>query len=102
MTPEKTKEALTELCKMTRNFGATDSQRFDDESREIIFDAINYKGIQQLNHILFIATEAQKLLEENRVEKCMQHLGWIQGALWGMGLVSIAEMMDMNRSDSAT
>ncbi len=101
MTPEKTKEALAALCQIAKENGAGSKRRLDENLRAVRFDTEHRRTSWQLDHIYFIAHEAQTLVNEGRIEKAMRHLGWAQGALWGMGILSIEELMNMNRPDES-
>jgi len=50
-------------------------------------------------HLVFMCDEAERMLKEGRREKVMRWLGFIQGALWGRGVTSIAEAKDANKPD---
>ena len=104
MTPEKTKEALVNLAAICRKHEATNPHRLDGTCQcrcdlTTIFGPGRRVTTHQLNHLLFMATEAQNLVDQERTEKSMRWLGFVQGALWGMGLVSIDSMKDLNRPD---
>ncbi len=47
-------------------------------------------------HMLYMVDETKKLVHENRQEKAMRWLGFIQGAMWGTGFISIDELKKMN------
>lgn len=46
--------------------------------------------------MLYMVDETKKLVHENRQEKAMRWLGFIQGAMWGTGFISIDELKKMN------
>lgn len=50
-------------------------------------------------HLLFMTEEGQKLVIAGRIEKAMRWLGFLQGALWGLGITTIEEQKDINRPD---
>ena len=111
MTPEKIIEVLERLRKAVLDdyagmkFDGTPllPKRLDETGRKAIFDRVRDGMMSperaQFEHLLFILHDALDLLAANRIEKCHRHLGWVQGALWCMGLVSIDELMQMNRPD---
>lgn len=104
MTPEKTKEALQKLAAICLKHDAENPHRLDGScvcrcDLTTIFGPGRRVTTHQLNHLLFLANEAQVLLNEGRVEKTMRWLGFIQGALWGLGLTAISDMKDLNRPD---
>jgi hypothetical protein len=104
MTAEKTKEALTNLAAICRKHDAMTPHRLDGScvcrcDLTTIFGPGRRVTTHQLNHLLFMVIEAQKLVDENRTAKSMRWLGFVQGALWGLGLVSIDNMKELNRTD---
>jgi hypothetical protein len=50
-------------------------------------------------HLVFMLEEIPKLLDEGRTEKAMRWLGFVQGAIWAYGLVSIDDLKSSNRPD---
>lgn len=50
-----------------------------------------------LRHALWMTRELRKHLSGGKVEKAMRWLGFVQGVLWSLGVVSIEEMKDDNR-----
>lgn len=42
-----------------------------------------------LQHLAFVCEETPRLMAAGRVEKAMRWLGWLQGALWGLGSESL-------------
>lgn len=57
-------------------------------------NAVN--GSEQIRHLKWMANEIIHFLAEDRTEKAMRWLGFIQGALWVMGLSSIEESKRAN------
>lgn len=52
----------------------------------------------QLEHLAFMCVEGASYAEERR-EKSMRWLGFVQGALWALGLSQIEDLKNMNRPD---
>lgn len=50
-------------------------------------------------HILWMTEQVPKLIDEGKIEKSMRWLGFIQGALWARGLVSIGDLRAQNGKD---
>lgn len=48
--------------------------------------------LQQESHLLWMCREAAGFVSEDRIEKAMRWLGFIQGAFWILGLRSIEQM----------
>lgn len=57
--------------------------------------------VRRLSHLLWLSREGLQLIEDDRREKAMRWLGFIQGALWNMELVTVKELKDMNRPDDS-
>lgn len=51
------------------------------------------------SHALWMCAEIPRLLDENKIEKVMRWLGFVQGILWCNGLVSIDELCSDNKND---
>ena len=91
-------------------------KRLDERDRKALFYPCTTKSIcphcgintgpnwrsspAQFDHLLYVVEDGRDLVEAGRMEKAHRHLGWVQGALWAFGLVSIDELMQMNRPDS--
>lgn len=106
MTPEKTKEALANLAQVCKDHGASVMKRLDGTcpcrcDLTTVFGSGRPMTTHQLDHLFFMAIEAQKFVDAGRIEKAMRWLGFIQGAVWGGGLVSIDSMKDLNRPDES-
>lgn len=105
MTPEKIRRALERCGEICSSAGATHPERLDEEARGLRFNRITVEmpgdatATKQLNHVLYITKDGHELLSQERFEKAHRHLGWAQGALWALGLVSIEELLEMNRPD---
>lgn len=50
-------------------------------------------------HILRMIPQIRVFLDENRREKVMRWLGFIQGILWNQGIYMIDELKDHNRPE---
>jgi hypothetical protein len=65
-------------------------ERLDEVMMGRTFIGINMRAA--LNHVLWMCIEAQKFVEEGRMEKAMRWLGFIQGVLWATSFFSINDM----------
>jgi hypothetical protein len=54
---------------------------------------------RRIFHLRYMCKQIPVFLAENRREKVMRWLGFIQGAMWALGMTSIAEMKELNRPD---
>lgn len=52
-----------------------------------------------LRHCLWMVEEVKRLLAEDRREKVMRWLGFIQGAMWAHGIQSIEASKNDNKPD---
>ncbi len=50
----------------------------------------------QINHVVSMLPKMKRFLEENRVEKTMRWLGFVQGVLYSHGFFSIDELRHHN------
>lgn len=50
-------------------------------------------------HLLYMCEEGKRMLAEDRREKVMRWLGFVQGTLWAMGVTTIAEAKNANKPD---
>lgn len=57
--------------------------------------------LQQECHLLWMCGETAVFVRDDRLEKAMRWLGFIQGALWVMGLRTIEQMKRDNMPDGA-
>ena len=102
MEEYKIREALTKCVRITLDAGATKPERLSEEDRAMRFNLtvpVSENKEHCLNHVYYLAFDGHALLDQKRTEKAHRHLGFVQGALWGLGLVSIEELMNMNRPD---
>lgn len=81
MTSEKIREAFA-ACQSLLPVGTTAERGSDIWQR----------------HLVFMCEEGASYSEERR-EKAMRWLGFVQGALWAHGLSPIADLRNMNRPD---
>jgi hypothetical protein len=104
MTPEKTREALEKIAELARR-NTTNPVRLSESDRKLtvpeLLAAHPVDGRMRLcAHVLYLALDGIELVAAGRETKAHRHLGWCQGAVWGLGLVSIDELMQMNRPAS--
>ena len=101
MTPEKTIQAFKTIEKIIREHTKSDetliAERLNEEGMSRSVGALGYYATHE--HLLFMTEEGQKLVTAGRTEKAMRWLGFLQGALWGLGITTIEEQKDINRPD---
>ena len=56
---------------------------------------------RRLSHLLWLSRDGLQLIEDNRREKAMRWLGFLQGALWGLEMATVDELKSMNRPDDS-
>lgn len=64
------------------------------ELASLIFNIEEDDKVSQ--HLLYMTKEAVKLIEEDRWAEGARLLGFVQGALWVAGLVTVEEMNDIS------
>ena len=84
MTKEKITEVLTLYESELAKRGVDDPTRITDHGV--------LTRIAMERHLAWMCGEARKFVEADRIEKAMRWLGFVQGAMWTMGLRSIEEM----------
>lgn len=55
-----------------------------------------------LNHLLWMCTKIPSLIQEERLDKAMRWLGFLQGALWALEILSVEESKRLNMPEGAT
>lgn len=48
-------------------------------------------------HLRFMCSEIPNILDQDKIDKAMRWLGFVQGAIWKLGLRSIHDMKNDNR-----
>jgi len=91
MTNEKLREA----------FLACEAIISKEDIRMAVRDAGAVGRERRLSHLLWLARNGLALVEEERREKAMRWLGFLQGALWGFNLANIDDLKGMNKPDDA-
>lgn len=102
MTPEKTIEAfkiIGEIIRKNTLYKLMASRFNETETAKNVKD-LDHRIIHE--HLLFMSEEGQKLVTAGRTEKAMRWLGFLQGALWGLGITSIEEQKIINKPDDVT
>ena len=51
-------------------------------------------------HLKYMCIEAQKFVDEGRIDKAMRWLGFLQGVLWSWGYFSLDDLKNHSRPDS--
>ncbi len=89
VTPEKCKQALCECADIiTKAHPEAVAYRTNPVSKE-----------RNPGHLLWLCHNAVELVDQGKVEKAMRWLGFVQGAMWMMGLCTIAELRTISRPD---
>jgi hypothetical protein len=73
-----------------------DPKRFsDNEARQHFINPPS----GELAHLRFMCIEAQQFVDEDRTEKAMRWLGFLQGVLWARGFYSLDDLKNHSRPD---
>ena len=54
-------------------------------------------GVVILKHCRYMVNEILSFLEQNRIEKALRWLGFLQGCLWATGVFSLDELKGHNK-----
>jgi hypothetical protein len=100
VTPEKLKSVLQQYYRMLADDSPLpiSAKRLDDE--QFRKRAGNIGPVRGMSHTMWMCVEAQKFVDEGRVEKAMRWLGFIQGVLWMSQARTLAQLKDDSRPDS--
>lgn len=71
---------------------------FGDAAEQIDYDVLgdSIPVAYKVSHILSMLPKMRKFVEEDRVEKAMRWLGFIQGVLFSCGFYTIGELRSQN------
>ena len=98
MNHEKVLSALAECERQIRAAGATEPRCLPASSHSHIYSSLD-AGEYALRHCLWLCVEAQTWTEERR-EKAMRWLCWVQGVMWSIMDVDIAILKQWNAPDA--
>lgn len=95
MTPERTIEAFDSCATAisTKCPAATSAELLEETKKRAasgLFLAI------LANHLLYMCDTGKQFVQDERIEKAMRWLGFVQGALWALGIATIDEMKRWN------
>jgi hypothetical protein len=96
VTPEKTKECFQQLKHLMSVTSITECLP-GDKKDNLVSELLMW---EVLGHLRYMCEEGVKLVDQNRTEKAMRWLGFIQGAMWGLGYTSIGAMKELNKPDN--
>jgi hypothetical protein len=104
MTKEKLKRVfqfyLTELAAEAKRRKDTSAPRQLPEAESRLLQ--HYISAEaELAHLRFMCIEAQKFVDEDRVEKAMRWLGFLQGVLWAREFYSLDDLKNHSRPDGS-
>lgn len=100
MTPEKIKQALDEVAKIILNYNGCESPVEERLSEDKMMKNVeDLKEWEIIYHLHFMTQEGKRLVDQGRIAKSHRWLGFLQGALWGLGITSIVEQKNINRPD---
>lgn len=93
MNKEQVVEVVQEYQKNLIEVGAKPLRFTEDASAPASYQA--------MNHILWMCAEVQRFAQEDKLEKAMRWLGFIQGVLWTLGEESIEKLKKDNYSEKS-
>ncbi len=97
MTKDKVSEVVTKIRAALPTVSAP--QRHETMVISANINELRYmRAVEHLHHVCITIPT---LLEQNRIEKAMRRLGFLQGAVWCLGLYSVNELGNMNKPTEA-
>ena len=98
MTGEKVKAVLQKYREQLEVYGpALKPERLEGHSTK---NHAPYLGaLRQNQHLKFMCEEAQRFVDQGRIEKAMRWLGFIQGWFWKSGIFSLDDLKNHSRPD---
>jgi hypothetical protein len=101
MTNQKLKSIFHEYYTYLHNLNTgIQTKQLVEEDTKIFQDEI--PPAMTRGHLLFMCSEAQKFVDEGRIEKAMRWLGFLQGVLWSDNEFSLDELKNHSRPDEET
>jgi len=98
MTGEKVKAVLQHYReRLEADWPGTGSERL--EGIPATQHAPYLGHLRQIMHVKFMCEEAQRFVDQGRLEKAMRWLGFIQGCFWKSGIFTLDELEDHSRPD---
>ena len=94
MSVEKISEALSECETILVDYGM-----WPLELSEKRLNMDEHPHSVSLCHCLYMCQKAQDFLKEDRREKAMRWLCFVQGVLWTQGLLTIETAKEQNKAD---
>ena len=71
----------------------------DDDNQEIDYDLKGPTPAQMRSHLNSMIPKMKAFLDGGQMDKCFRWLGFMQGVLWALGIYSLNELREHNRSD---
>jgi hypothetical protein len=87
------------LMAARRHLGTTEIDVREEQNKQRIFDIFNYKEDMRdaIAHLLFCLEKIRDFIAEERLEKAMRWLSFVQGCAWMLGVLSIHHSQEQNR-----
>lgn len=101
MTPEKIKEALM-ACRAAIAGARTPAYKpaeLAEPYKRALHSQLTPR--ESARHLLFMCDKAIEFVDAGKIDKANRWLGFLQGAIWLMGIASIDQMKKMNCPDTA-
>lgn len=93
MTDDKIREAVAMVREMLPAAGPR--RLTDDEMSLTLFDGARLQR-RVYQHLVFMCEEIPRQLDAGKRDKAFRWLGFLQGAVWSLGLASISELKRSN------
>jgi hypothetical protein len=100
MTKEKLKSIFQKYYEHMRD--TTTALPLQMGERYAHYKCHHISNLTQVSHLLFMCLEAQKFVDEGRIEKAMRWLGFLQGVFWGDDEFTLEQLKNHSRPDEET
>ena len=99
MTKEKLKSIFQRYQEHLRATTTISAYQMNVGQTQVLRNRISH--LVEVSHLLWMCQEAQKFVDEGRVEKAMRWLGFLQGVFWAKTEFTLDELKNHSRPDEA-
>ena len=90
MTPDRVREVAAKYRDLLIKEGVTPSRISEVESTAPHYVVAKEK----MGHLLWVCVTLKEVVEKGKIEQARRWLRFVQGALWGMELISIQDLRE--------
>jgi hypothetical protein len=87
------------LMAAERHLGTTNIAIREELDKQRVFDVLRCQEDMRdsIGHLLFMCAKVKDFIDEERLDKAMRWLSFVQGVLWTLGVLSIHHGQEQNR-----